>query len=308
MKKLFTLAVALFTVSLTAQPVMHYSNYIGVGSTGTVFVAPKPSSPGPAGAGVTWNFSSLTFTQVGTAAIMQPSLTPFGSSFPGTNFAVMISMGTNTIYGYNNVQPTINEQIGNNITATGGATYTPNPKTELIFPYSYGGVINDSYQCVACGTSTMTRTYDGYGTLIINGKTFNNVARVTSYFGGSSFYYNYYLTTPVVASIFNYDATGTSSSFFDIGAATSIGETSLELNGLTVYPNPSSGYFKIENLNNREIELEIRNSLGSVVKPAIRISELSENKIDISDLASGLYLVNCRDQNGKAKTMKLVVE
>ncbi|MGZ3885345.1 MAG: hypothetical protein ACXVPD_14470, partial [Bacteroidia bacterium] len=203
MKKLFTCCSVAFFGSLCAQPVLQYANYITPGSTGTVYVAPVPSSPGPSGAGVTWNFSALTFTPVGTVSVVQPTATPFSASFPSANFAAIIT-GTaiGTFYSYNNVQPTISEQLGNNITATSGQSYTPNPKTELVFPMNYTGSLSDSYQCVSCSPGTVTRTYDGYGTLIINGNTYYNVARVASNFG--NYYYNYYNTNPLY-SIFSFD-------------------------------------------------------------------------------------------------------
>src|SRR5215204_6317862 len=119
MKNTFTLLSLFIILFSSAQPVIQYSNTTNVsaGITGTILIGNKPSSPGASGANAVWNFSSLTFTPVGNVSVVSPTATPFGSSFPAANWAAKITVGTNTIYTYNNIQPTFQDQIADNITA-----------------------------------------------------------------------------------------------------------------------------------------------------------------------------------------------
>lgn len=310
MKKTFTL-FALITVFITnAQPVFQYTNTISVSSaaTGTVFQGTKPTSPGPSGAGVTWNFSSLTFTPIGNVVVMSPTATPFGASFPAANWSAMITAGTNTLYTYNNIQPTFQDQIADNITATGGVTYTPNPKRHLVFPFNYGNSYSDTYQCTTCSPGSFTVTYDAYGTLIINGKTYNNVARVSNLFGFN--YYNYYSTNPVY-SIFSYDSSPTSgptSNYFEVtGAGVGIDENYV-VNHMQVYPNPANDLVTIQNNNFMEVNFEIFDLLGKSVKANELLKQGEISKVNVADLNPGLYLIKYTDEFGNISFTKQIVE
>ncbi|MBP7809000.1 MAG: T9SS type A sorting domain-containing protein [Bacteroidia bacterium] len=309
MKKTFTL-LSLFTVLFcSAQPTFQYSNTVSptAGATATVLLGSKPSSPGASGAGVTWNFSSLTFTAVGTASVVLPSATPFGSSFPGANSAAVIATPTSTFYTFENVQPTFQDQLGNDITATGGSTYTPDPKRHMTFPLTYGASYTDSYQCISCSPSSFTLTYDAYGTLIVNGKTYSNVARVTKMFGTP--YYNYYSTNPIL-SIFAYDSSPTSSptSFLLESSILSGISENYVVKHMTVYPNPASGSITLQNDNFVKVSFALYNILGKEVKASQELSQGEITKIDISNYSSGLYFIKYHDEFGNDSYTKLIVE
>lgn len=80
--------------------------------------------------------------------------------------------------------------------------------------------------------------------------------------------------------------------------------TELPIDGLTIYPNPvTQGKVYISSTKNQDKIVEIYNVLGkSVYKTRIRGREL-----DVSTLASGIYILKI--QEGKAKaTRKLVVK
>lgn len=310
MKKTFTLLAMTLAFFSNAQPVIQYTNTINAstGASGTVFVGAKPTSPGPSGAGVTWNFSTLTLTAVGTVSVMPPASTPFGTSFPSANWAAMITAGTNTLYSYNNIQPTFQDQIADNITATGGTTYTPNPKRHLVFPFNYGNSYSDTYQCVSCSPGSFTVTYDAYGTLIINGKTYNNVARVANLFGFN--YYNYYNTNPVY-SIFSFDTSPTSgpnATYFEVaGAGVGITENYV-VNHMAVYPNPANDRVTIQNNNFMQVDFEIYDLLGNTIKTTEHLNQGETAQVDIANYPAGLYLLKYTDEFGNISFTKLVVE
>lgn len=309
MKKTFTL-LSLFTVLLcSSQPTFQYSNTISptAGATATVLVGNKPSSPGASGAGVTWNFSSLSFTTAGTASVVLPSSTPFASSFPTANSAAVIATPTSTFFTYENVQPGFQDQLGDNITATGGSTYTPDPKRHFTFPLTYGSSYTDSYQCVSCSPGSFTLTYDAYGTLIINGKTYNNVARVTKMFGTP--YYNYFSTNPIL-SIFAYDTSPTSSPtslLIESSILSGINENYV-VKHMTVYPNPASGSVTLKNENFVKVSFALYDLLGKEVKASQELSQGESTKVDISNYGSGLYFIKYHDEFGNDSFTKLIVE
>ncbi len=69
-----------------------------------------------------------------------------------------------------------------------------------------------------------------------------------------------------------------------------------------IYPNPTSDVLNISLENNLVLEhVTIYNNLGQVVKTA------TENVIDVSHLAKGLYFVEVTTNQGKA-TKKVVVQ
>jgi hypothetical protein len=70
---------------------------------------------------------------------------------------------------------------------------------------------------------------------------------------------------------------------FEIGSA-----------NLEIFPNPNSGQFTI--FSDKDIQLEIVNEMGQVIK-VIELSAKNERKIDIHDLANGIYFL--RDKNAK---------
>jgi hypothetical protein len=277
------------------------------GLTATVFIGSKPSSPGPSGAGVTWNFSTLTFTAAGTASIVLPSATPFASSFTAATSAAIVALPTGTVYNYDNVQPTYKDQLGDGISATGGSTYTPDPKRHLVFPMNFGNFHTDTYQCISCSPSSFTVNYDAWGTLTINGKTYNNIARVVNTFGFP--YYNYYATNPIL-SIFAYDSSPTSSPYstlIESNAAVGVTENYV-VEHMKVFPNPAKNQLNIENTSFVKVEFEINDLLGKPVREKELLKQGEAAKVNINTYTSGIYIIKYHDEFGNDSYTKLIVE
>lgn len=310
MKRIFTLLSVMALNLAIAQPVIQYANMPNpsAGITATILIAPKPTSPGPTGAGVTWNFSSLTFTAAGTASIVTPASTPFAASFTNATMAAIVALPTGTVYTYDNVQPSYKDQLGDAITATGGATYTPDPKRHLVFPFNYGNSYTDSYQCVSCSPSSFNVSYDAYGTLIVNGKTYNNVARITNMFGNP--YYNYYSTNPVY-SIFSYDASPSSSPYATLVEVAGVGVGVTEnytTEHMKIFPNPANDAFTISNTNFMKVSFTLIDVLGKEIVPMKELSQGENTLVDVSTLPAGLYFLKYHDEFGNNSYEKLIVE
>ena len=158
---------------------------IGIGDTLTLDVAPYPASaPGPQGANVTWDFSSLSSQQQMTHIGVDPSSAPQASSFPTADVAMKES-SSNTYVFLNFAQGY--ETVGIVTSASGGATFDySDPELYFQLPSSFGNqpVVDD----FSATFSTMGVTFqrfgttesvaDGYGTLITPSGTYNNVLRI----------------------------------------------------------------------------------------------------------------------------------
>lgn len=85
---------------------------------------------------------------------------------------------------------------------------------------------------------------------------------------------------------------------------TQLNVVAFEQSTITAYPNPSSDAWNI-NLDNANIQtVEVLNTLGQSVK-TITVND-SSVRIDVSDLATGLYFAKIQNENNQFQTIKLV--
>jgi hypothetical protein len=75
-----------------------------------------------------------------------------------------------------------------------------------------------------------------------------------------------------------------------------------------LYPNPTNGLINIAGTDISNIkEISIFNQLGQKVMK-LNASQLNNNSFDISDLNTGVYFVQLKDDSNNSKTMKIVKE
>ncbi|UTW63393.1 T9SS type A sorting domain-containing protein [bacterium SCSIO 12741] len=86
----------------------------------------------------------------------------------------------------------------------------------------------------------------------------------------------------------------------------SVGEYNLD-DQITLFPQPAQGYFEFRNNSGKSIATLNLTAVDGKWSKTIDLSSTSE-KIDISDLPAGLYLVEGSDQNGYFFRKKLVVQ
>ena len=86
---------------------------------------------------------------------------------------------------------------------------------------------------------------------------------------------------------------------------TAVTETTDTWDSLHIYPIPASSFITIETEGMSSIELY--NANGQLVK-SISAKGVSEVRIDISKLASGLYLVKAFAANGQKKDGRFVIQ
>lgn len=290
------------SIDIIAQPViLNGSNIPAAGLSVPVSMATPTSGVGNPGASQTWDFSSLSFTPIGTVAIITPSSSPIGSSFSSANHCQSL-VGQNS-YNFFSVLTNKMECLGYNISTPGsGNDYTPNPRTILKFPFNYLDTETDTWQKVGGSVSNVTLTYDGYGTLITPTATYTNVVRIKEDYGNSAVDYQWYTLNPLMGVMINDH--NTNRLYFMGVTATSVFEQNHQVTTVNIYPNPASNKITV-NSSTKINAIEIYNLLGENIYQSNVVSTKAE--IDLTNQAKGIYFLKIYDGR-TILTKKIVIE
>jgi hypothetical protein len=298
MKNIFThtaFCLSLLAPCLTAvaQPIITSSSTNpAVGTSDSLYMSASAMSPGGGGAGVTWNFSTLPLTFAGMINIVNPSASPYASTFPSANFVMQMSVGASTVYDYNRNSSVGMETFASTYAGTGtGYDFTPNPRLSIPFPFHYLDSKTDTFQSLGSSTQDTVRlTYDGYGTLILPWKTYSNVIRVKEEYGGTDYKYAWYTVSPLML-VFGWD-NGASNPFHYISEAatpTAVANISGSAN-VAVYPNPFTSNTVLRITSTADFSntvLLLTDIAGKTVKQQLITGE--ETNIDRDGLSPGIY-------------------
>lgn len=98
--------------------------------------------------------------------------------------------------------------------------------------------------------------------------------------------------------------------YLRIEAENTLGITESDyLNSITVSPNPSNGMITLTKPAGLDLQQAVvYNVIGKQVKSINLVTMTDTKAIDLSALASGLYLVNIQTSNGNAITKKLIIK
>lgn len=99
--------------------------------------------------------------------------------------------------------------------------------------------------------------------------------------------YNYVLTDTEISNLYNYNSLATEG-------------FTLENNTIKLYPNP------VRDILNIETALQIQ-SIGIYTIQGQKVASSTEKQINVSHLASGIYLVKIQDNNNKISTDKIII-
>jgi len=286
-----------------AQPViLDGSNIPSPGFSAPIFMA-TPTGVGSAGANQTWDFSSLTFTLLGTINVITPSSSPIGASFPTANYAYSFA----STYSFFKTSASKMEVQAYSITTPGsGNDFTPNPRTILKFPFNYLDTEVDTWQKVGGSTNNVTLTYDGYGTLITPSNTYSNVVRIKEDYG-TGIDYQWYALNPLI-SLMVYD-NNTNTLYYTGATVTGISEQNNSNLSINIYPNPSKDKITFEILGNdlnKNLKLLLTNVLGEKVKEVLVNS--TSTTIQLDEFNSGIYFYQLKGETKILKTGKIIVE
>ena len=326
MKKIFSIALVLFSATLFAQPTLTHTIVPAIGNTVQTFQSDTNFTEGPSGANQTWDFSSFTNTGNYSSVYVNPSTTSYIDSISGSNLAATTPGSTS----YFNSTNSVLELLGLGTTAY--VVIYSDPSTFFSFPLTYNSSSSDNnagHYVYGGGTIYNTRTGttqldgDAYGTVITPMGTFTNVLRVkfvqqttdvTSFSTSHSTVTSYSWYSPsynnAIAQI-NYtvgDVGGSPYSFKTVNYGNITPSAIYNINNL-------SEDFFIADLNNNEYNLQLRNG-GNIKSVQIydvqgrMISDFkcnSENVlIDLKDYSEGLYIVRLLDSNNQFYQTKLL--
>lgn len=309
-KVLILLSIACtFSTYIFAQPVIEES---GIGAPGTItgkVLVGGALIPGDPGNNVMWDFSAAALFQISTMAYVNPSGTPYGDSFPSSNYCLVLdSAGIGHQYTYSIQSSGKLETVGENITATIGYDYSPNPKTELEFPFHFLDNFTDDWQRTEGSSGTVIALYDAYGTLATPFGEFTNVVRL-NYNDGATQKYIWYSINPVYP-IWTYVPADSASVVIIINPV-GIESENLQDPVETISPNPAHDQLNIwfsKLVNANEASLHLYDFVGKEVN-SFTMSAKNPQLItlDIHGMPGGIYLLEVVLQ-GQQLMRKFVVE
>jgi len=332
-KSLFLSAFVAFSYASFAQPVINSTDYDLSGTPSFSYkYGTVTTDPGPAGANVNWDFSSLNLTTVYNVTI---NTCPGGdcASFPNATHY----LGTGFTDVFYNKTSSVFEEVGESSSSSSIATFN-DPYTFLQFPVIFGQTYNDNYFISNnTGTTkdgTLHSTIDAYGTLKTPAGTYSNVLRqklvdiyevdadgtniktiMTQYYWyKAGFPFSLMSTidfalqlnneTPTLLnSVTTYNTTA--------GSGTKI-ETNNLLNSLfSLYPNPTTAQTFVSAIKCTVNQITMTDILGKVVMNQEFTDKANAHQfvfpINTSQLTKGVYLINISTKEGTV-TKKLTVK
>jgi hypothetical protein len=313
MNKIFTFLFLFSTTYAFTQPTLTYSN-VGsqVGDSFEIHILTTNVSPGASGANATWDFSDLPNGTVSSGTLVAASTTPYASTFTNANVAASASGS----YSYVKSDAATSSTCG--FVAAGGAIilHYDNEEDVLQYPLTYQGTFSDDFHSTFTSgvtferTGTITVVADGYGTLILPWGTINNVLRVhaTEEYADNSDITDltytsdlYYWYVPGTHTSVMYTSTLTPSLGAPTYSSQYIDQNSVNVldsevqSSFQLYPNPANDFVNVQLQSNNSV-IEITDSFGRKI---ISINPMnSQYQLDVSDWASGVYLVAIRDEHG----------
>ena len=338
MKHSLPVIAMLSCMGLAAQPVLTAADMTpAVGASFTADVV-NYTAPGPATADFVFTVTDDDTLWTGTSICVEPSSTPYASTFPNATFAYS-AVGLNGMYTYQSVDASGLHALGSY-----GPNYyeiASNDALMLQLPCSMGTTWTDSFSTsgVSQGTlsmiGTVTGEYNGYGTLILPFATFTNVARVevvksyTLSFSWSDFikhveivsYYVQGFSQPLFQSMKDSTyAPGSSASvmynsiMIDPATAAPLGISEPKGDGPSalVFPNPASDAFTISFTAPvpKGAIISLIDAVGKEVKklePTNAVANASTMSFDVSSVPRGMYIVRITDAQGRSSNMPLVL-
>ena len=290
---------------------------------------------GASGAGVTWDFHTLTALNTIVYRYVDCSTTVYCDSFPGSGLAAEATIGGTAVYEYLSATSSALEYLG--YIALGSTTqHYYKPQIANRYPVVYGETSIDTDVVFSYGGATSTYTIeldtnveDGYGTLILPSISFPNALRCStvayrydSVPGFPPTYSGYFQRYSWYSPDFKFcllQITLDSSSGAGLGVANIFspfaGSTSgmpsiARLSAVTVGPNPAVDVLHIgyESNGDRHPSMVLYDVTGNGVRDLGQVA-LSIGHSDVicpvGDLPSGVYFLKILD--GDSCTVQKVV-
>lgn len=312
MKKISTLCLLLITFAGYSQPVLQWTSMAPFGSEFFYKHVASFSTidTNLQGANQTWNFSTLPTTTDPdfTVTIFDPAQTAHASTFPTANYGLIEGPGPDEDYNFFELNSAQMDRIGGWNANDGYDTYI-DPQTDYKFPFTSTLSWNDSSMISGSSWGNYYECNNiGYGTLIVPGKTYNDVIFSRVYVDALIIQitqYVWYSTSngqPVMMYIPGDGGFIPEAAIFQYNATTGIKKENF-ISGLR-YNNPCTSTLNVSYASKDAIstDYELINSLGAVIKKGrLDKSTLQNFSIDMANELSGLYLLSIKDANDNSK-------
>jgi hypothetical protein len=308
---LSTLTAVLFVTTTFAQPVIvDGTNLPPVGYTTSIMNGTASTGPGAGGASATWNLGTLSLSNVGTYAVVNPATTPVAASYPSGNYAISVTPTSGSaLYSYYIKTAGDLSELCNSVTTTAGSgvNYTPGPRKILKFPFNY----NDTFTAVYATTASPGNdfeSYDGYGTLITPWATYTNVVRIkTTYTSSVGYAINWYTLNPLL-SVLTYDSNSNSYTGLTV-SPTETEQVTPPNSAVSVFPNPFTNNMVVKLSSGTAIDhaaIVITDVTGRIVKQ-VAIAN-NETTIRRDKLGSGIYFYQVVNSGVSIAEGKLIIQ
>ncbi len=324
MKKIYTTILAAILVNgLDAQTLTQANHAPTIGDVfkttdcGTVGI-----NPGANGAGVTWNFSSISIgTIVTNYTCVTVASTGSTTSFPSASVAVSAGVGKNSFYS--SVPSSLSYWGGDN--ALGGQTAVLTYSAQAIHA-KYPMTLATTTTSIVGGSvavlgqtgnfnGTVTATGVGTGTIMLPAASFGSTLKLISSLTATA-------TVTLIGNVninqikYDFYAPAFKSALFSISTSTVVSllgtttETLVtvnsnyalglkdnlnEVSNLNFYPNPAKGNVNVSfnNANGENASFEMINAIGQTIKKDNLGNDKGETKQNISleGIDSGIYFI-----------------
>jgi hypothetical protein len=249
--------------------------------------------------------NGCTDTEMTTISVFSPSVSVSAvtSSICNGSTTTLTAAGANT-YTWNNglgtsasvhPSPTITTMYIVNASTTSSAVTCPSSNTITVTVFNNPSITIVATKTVMCRKdANAILTAQGGSTYVWSTSAITSTASASSAVATTSLY-----------TVTGTDANGcvnTASIQVKVNTCTGITEQSAEQNSIIIYPNPSNGEFTIS--SEKDITLKIMDQLGREIR-VISLTIVNDHKLQVSDLANGIYFVI--GQNGTQKVSQKIV-
>jgi hypothetical protein len=290
-----------------------------------------PVDAGTGGAAKEWNFSFLGFfgtTTTDTNSVLScaSGVSPACSSFPGSNIVLSGSSVTSNAKNYLNASLTSLSQIGAHVSADTSLVMS-DPADQLRYPFTYLSSFTDNFSGIltvggisARHNGTVSVTCDGYGTLVLPGRTESGVLRVHSvqtftdsinilgtpvtrtYSISSHDWYRPDYHSPLLTIQVMTEVGVPSPAVYKFVAYAAAGLSAVkELQGiattLQVYPNPVTDLLRVRCEAAGQPSITLFDALGRVAATGVALKTGSSYscEVPVAELPRGMYLLQITD-------------
>ena len=317
-----------------AQPILDSANNaLNIGDAQLFYIADSSAQDlnTVVGSNVTWDYSTLTTYSVqATNVVFNAGNSQFGVDFPTSSIAD--SLGGLLIYKNNYLDSVVSQGYIYTDPALGIVEVVLSDYVKVIdYPFTFGSLSTDAiagnaFTAITGPTptpysGTVSIEGDGFGTLLLGNNTYNNVLRVkviensfvdpgTGAIPVDRVQYLYYSPTVSKFPLLYYTSLaangGAQTAIYSIDslAPCCVGLEDKSETNFRVYPNPAKDHFVIYTDDYLISKITITDFSGKLISSTSY--QITENKVDISKLKSGIYFILLQTKHSNS-TIKLIV-